>query len=103
MPAFARPESRASIGKARKKKGKTMSPAKDPELNSATNGDTAEVANVDKIRDILFGSQMRDYEKRFARMEDRLAKDAAALREDLKKRFDALESFAKQEIESVGQ
>lgn len=76
---------------------------KDPELNNTGNGEPAEVANVDKIRDILFGSQMRDYEKRFARMEDRLAKDAAALREDIKKRFDSLESFAKQEIESVGQ
>src|SRR5712692_10300209 len=103
MPASGRRASRASHGKTRKKKGKTMSASKDPELNSASNGDSGEVANVDKIRDILFGSQMRDYEKRFARMEDRLAKDAAALREDLKKRFDALESFAKQEIESVGQ
>lgn len=80
-----------------------MSASKDPENNAAVNGEMGEGANVDKIRDILFGSQMRDYEKRFSRMEDRLAKDAAALREDLKKRFDALESFAKQEAESLGQ
>src|SRR5712692_9752652 len=99
MPAFARPESRASIGKARKKKGKTMSPAKDPELNSATNGDTAEVANVDKIRDILFGSQLPEAENGLSCMEKSLEKATVARREDRKKRFDTLESFAKQEIE----
>lgn len=31
------------------------------------NGDTHEAANVDKIRDIIFGSQMRDYEKQVLR------------------------------------
>jgi len=31
--------------------------------------------NVDKIRDILFGSQMRDYESRFARLEETLIKE----------------------------
>ena len=30
--------------------------------------------NVDKIRQILFGGQMRDYEDRFAELEARLAK-----------------------------
>ena len=51
-----------------------------------------EGTNVEKIRDILFGSQMRDYEKRFQRLEERLTKDAEALREELKKRFDGLET-----------
>src|SRR6202000_2184865 len=32
--------------------------------------ENAEGANVDKIRDILFGTQMRDYEKRFVRLEE---------------------------------
>ena len=31
--------------------------------------------NVDKIRDILFGSQMRDYDSRFSRFEERLLKE----------------------------
>jgi hypothetical protein len=30
--------------------------------------------NIDKIRDILFGSNMRDYEQRFARLEEALKK-----------------------------
>jgi hypothetical protein len=67
------------------------------------NGDIREGANVDKIRDILFGSQMRDYDKRFVRLEERLAKAADALRDDLKKRFDSLESFVQQEVESLHQ
>ena len=60
-------------------------------------------ANVEKIREILFGGQMRDYEKRFVRMEERFAKAADSLREDMKKRLDALESFMQQEFESLGQ
>jgi uncharacterized protein YicC (UPF0701 family) len=59
--------------------------------------------NVDKIRDILFGAQMRDYDKRFVRLEDRLIKDAEALREEMRKRLDALESFVKQEMEALAQ
>jgi hypothetical protein len=56
-------------------------------------GDKHEAANVDKIRDIIFGSQMRDYEKRLSRLDERLTADALALREDTKKRIDTLEAF----------
>jgi hypothetical protein len=62
-----------------------------------------EGASVDKIRDLIFGSQMRDYEKRFARLEERLTADALALREDTKKRFDTLEAFVQKEVDSLGQ
>jgi hypothetical protein len=57
--------------------------------------------NVDKIRDILFGNQMRDYEKRFARLEERLLKESAELREDSKRRFAALEALISKEIEAL--
>jgi septation ring formation regulator EzrA len=77
-------------------------PAQDEEKPSG-NGDVREGANVDKIRDILFGSQMRDYDKRFVRLEERLAKASDALRDDLKKRFDSLELFVQQEVESLHQ
>lgn len=76
-------------------------PADRNEKNS-TNGELREGANVDKIRDILFGNNMREYEKRFARLEDRLTKSSEALREDLKKRFDSLESYVRDEMESLG-
>ena len=57
------------------------SPAKSHANNPEVEGH--EGANVDKIRDILFGSQMRDYDKRFGRLEDRLIKDAESLRDEI--------------------
>lgn len=57
--------------------------------------------SLDKVRDILFGSQSREYEKRFARLEDRLLKEASDLREDLKRRFDTLEVYIKKEVEAL--
>ncbi|HVG34350.1 MAG TPA: hypothetical protein VM911_14870 [Pyrinomonadaceae bacterium] len=85
-----------------------------PQVNDAVDGraelsdrqragdaDLAGGGNIDKIRDILFGVQMRDYEKRFARLEERLIKEAADLRDETRKRFDALELYIKQEFESL--
>ncbi len=57
--------------------------------------------NIDKIREILFGNQTRDYEKRFARLEERLLKESSDLREDTKKRFDSLELYIKHELEAL--
>src|SRR6266511_3077010 len=57
--------------------------------------------NVDKIRDILFGTQMRDYEARFARLEETLLKEATDLKDSTRKRFDALESYLRRELESL--
>jgi hypothetical protein len=57
--------------------------------------------NVDKIRDILFGSQMRDYDKKFSRFEDRLLKETAELREDVKRRFASMESYLKNELTAI--
>ena len=78
------------------------SPAKS-HANSNPEMEGHEGANVDKIRDILFGSQMRDYDKRFGRLEERLIKDAESLRDEMKKRFEALEAFVQKEMESLGQ
>lgn len=64
-------------------------------------GSLAEVGNIDKIREILFGVQMRGYEKRFSRLEERLLKESTDLRDDTRKRFDALESFVKSELEAL--
>ena len=67
--------------------------------DGAKGGSKAGGESLDKVRDILFGSQSREYEKRFARLEERLIKEAADLRVDLKKRFDTLEIYIKKEIE----
>src|SRR5712671_8008493 len=57
--------------------------------------------NVDKIRDILFGSQMRDYESRFARLEETLIKETLEIRETNRRRFDQLETYIRKEFETV--
>jgi uncharacterized phage infection (PIP) family protein YhgE len=97
------PHKPAKHAKASIKKGGRKAMSANNEEKVPGNGDIREGANVDKIRDILFGSQMRDYDKRFGRLEERLAKAADALRDDLKKRFDSLESFVQQEVESLHQ
>jgi L-2-hydroxyglutarate oxidase LhgO len=80
-----------------------MASSTDPKTNPTGVGETQEGTNVNKIRDILFGSQMRDYERRFAGLEDRLAKAIDSLREEMKKQMDSLEVFNREEIESLGQ
>lgn len=67
-----------------------------PEVEAAGGG------NLEKIRDILFGAQVSDFEKRFARLEERLLKETTDARAETKKRFETLESFIKKEIESLG-
>ena len=75
-------------------------PNENPQRGDAEAAENAErPGNVDKIRDILFGSQMRDYDKKFARLEERLLKESADLREELKRRFASLEAFMKSEVE----
>lgn len=70
-------------------------PARAPDAESAAGG------NLEKVRDLLFGGQMRDYDRKFARLEERLAKETTELREDVKKRIAALETYMKGEIASV--
>jgi len=66
----------------------------------ATASDQGGSNNLEKIRDILFGGQMREVEKRFSRLEDRLTKLSSDLRDDLTKSLTSLETFVKKEIES---
>ena len=61
----------------------------------------ADAGNVDKIRDILFGAQMRDYDRRFATLEERLLREASELREDLQRRVSATEQFLRGELDAL--
>src|SRR6202451_3959242 len=100
-----RPSSRRSPrhrSKGMQRRGRKMASPADAKMHNSNSKENAEGANVDKIRDILFGSQMRDYDKRFVRLEDRLIKDAESLREEMKKRFESLEAFVQKELESLG-
>ena len=69
--------------------------------NGAADTGAGDAGNVDKIRDILFGSQMRDYDRRFATTEERLQREAAALRDDLGRRLLATEQYLRGEVETL--
>jgi len=57
--------------------------------------------NLDKVRDILFGGQLRDTDRRFGRLEERLSQETVELKEEVRKRLSVLEQFVKQEVESL--
>jgi uncharacterized protein YoxC len=57
--------------------------------------------NLDKIRDILFGEQAREHDRRFAQLEQHLIREAADLRNDLKRRFESLELYIKKEVDAL--
>ena len=65
--------------------------------------DVGSGASIDKVRDILFGSQVREFERRFVRLDERLAKEMSDLKAELKARLDALELYAKNETESLAE
>ena len=48
-------------------------------------------------------AQVDDFEKKFARLEERLLKETADARAETKKRFDSLESFIRKEVESLAE
>jgi hypothetical protein len=57
--------------------------------------------NLDKVRDILFGGQMRAVDQRLAALEARFQKELEGHRSDSAKRAADLEKFFKKEIESL--
>ncbi len=59
--------------------------------------------SLDKVRDILVGSKMRDLDKRFSRLEERLIKECADLREETRKRLNSLENYIKEEADSLSE
>lgn len=73
-----------------KKSNKASAPVSEPQA--------VEVDNVDKIRDILFGQQMREVSEKFASLENNLAKDLAAMRQENSQQLDSLKSFLESEI-----
>jgi hypothetical protein len=65
--------------------------------------DDPAAGSLDKVRDILFGQQVRDADRRFARLEERIAQESAELKEDVRKRLGMLEQFVKREVESLAE
>ena len=83
--------------------GKIMNSHPEPEpAKTASPADAVGAGgNVDKIRDILFGSHIKDYETRFGRLEESLVSQTVELRESTKRRLDGLETYLKDELEAL--
>lgn len=58
--------------------------------------------NVDQIREILFGNQIRAVDERFATVEKRVSKESETLRKNLEKRIHELERLLEQFRDKAG-
>jgi hypothetical protein len=78
-------------------------PPSSDSTHSGGETDAAEGAagSVDKIRDILFGVQMRDYDRRFAGVEERLSREMSALRDETAQRFEALQTSLREGLDAL--
>ena len=67
--------------------------------NSLENDDSGiqENNSLSQVRDILFGSHIRDLDKKFSRLEERLLKECADLRHETRMRLENLENYIREE------
>lgn len=68
---------------------------------STTGLPAAEGVSVDKIRDLLFGNQMQDYDRRFTALEERLLQKLNDLESESARNLSTLESTVKKQLESL--
>ncbi|SEA90136.1 hypothetical protein [Variovorax sp. YR216] len=68
----------------------------------ATRGNgSADASGVDKMRELLFGNQMQDYDKRFSVMEERFQLRLRDLESESTRSLGGLETTIKKQLESV--
>jgi len=61
----------------------------------------SEVVGVDKIRDLLFGNQMQDYDRRFAKLEERFLQRFKDVEFETARNLSAFESSGKKQVDSL--
>jgi chromosome segregation ATPase len=71
--------------------------------NGPANGplSAGEVGGVDKIRDLLFGNQIQDYDRRFSKLEERFLQRVKDIESETTRNLSAYESHAKKQVESL--
>jgi DNA repair exonuclease SbcCD ATPase subunit len=86
---------------------KLKTPSGTPEavtiLPPPTNGQAAgpDVVGVDKIRDLLFGNQMQDYDRRFSKLEERFLLRFKEIESETARNLSAHDSNAKKQVDSL--
>ena len=100
-----------SDGKKPADRARPPAPGRPPEASKTSAGELLDAveassqshSNIEKIRSILFGNQMRDYEARFARLEAQVSQESADLRADFRRRFESLEGYVRQEVDALNE
>ena len=82
------------------KPAKKESLSQDPK-HPMDSGTPPDGENIDKIRDILFGSQSRRIEKKLSAVEEKIDKDIGLLRSETKTTLGALEQFVRKALQSL--
>src|SRR5262252_1456753 len=62
---------------------------------------TAAPGNGGKIRDLLFGNQMQDYDRRFSKLEERFLQRFKDIESETARNLSSFESNAKKQVESL--
>ncbi len=57
--------------------------------------------NLERIRDLLFGTQMRGFDSRLEATEERLLRELAGFREETRNTLESLETFVRSELQSL--
>ncbi|VTU23547.1 hypothetical protein H4CHR_01211 [Variovorax sp. PBS-H4] len=70
-------------------------------LATQSNGQGEAASGVDKMRELLFGNQMQDYDKRFSVLEDRFQHRMRDLEAESSRSLTNLEGTIKKQLESV--
>jgi hypothetical protein len=70
-------------------------------LAGQPNGSGSESSGVDKMRELLFGNQMQDYDKRFSILEERFQLRLRDIESEASRSLNNLESTIKKQLESV--
>jgi len=73
----------------------------DPANILPAEGQAGDGDSVNRIRDILFGAQVRQYDQRFHGVEEMIRSEVVNLRNETKKTTETLEHFAKKGLESL--
>ena len=59
------------------------------------------MGNLDQVRDILFGAQIKAYDQRLEHLEQRIMKEMGALRQDTKESVESLGLSTKKELDAL--
>jgi len=76
-------------------------PASRPADLPAAPPNDATPESLDKVRDILFGGQMRAVESRLQGLEERIMREQAAMRSDFNKRLADVDTTAKRDVQTL--